>query len=80
MRWNITLPGRKPPPHPPQPPAPESPKLTVLHLSDIHVDFGYKPGSLAECYQPVCCRFGQPLHGQPGAGFWHSFLNYCTII
>jgi len=21
LRWNITLPGRKPPPHPPQPPA-----------------------------------------------------------
>ncbi|CAF1200687.1 unnamed protein product [Rotaria sordida] len=54
-------------------PVPESPKLTVLHLSDIHVDYGYKPGSLAECYQPVCFRFGQPLHGQTGAGFWGDY-------
>ncbi|CAF4684401.1 unnamed protein product [Rotaria socialis] len=73
LNWNITVPGRKPPPRPPQPPSPESPKLTVLHLSDIHVDFGYKPGSQAECFQPVCCRFGQPLPSETGAGFWGDY-------
>ncbi|CAF3726860.1 unnamed protein product [Rotaria sp. Silwood1] len=52
---------------------PGSPKLTALHLSDIHVDFGYQPGSQAECFQPVCCRFGQPLPSQTGAGFWGDY-------
>lgn len=39
---------------------PGSPRLNVLHLSDIHVDFAYKPGSQADCSQPLCCRGGQP--------------------
>ena len=37
-----------------------SPRLTVLHLSDAHVDFKYKPGSQADCSKPLCCRDGQP--------------------
>jgi hypothetical protein len=24
------------------------------------VDFAYKPGSEADCFQPLCCRAGQP--------------------
>ncbi|CAF3153509.1 unnamed protein product [Rotaria sp. Silwood2] len=60
--WNVTFPDKpKPPPRPPQPPAPGSPKLSVLHLSDIHVDFGYKPGSMVACLAPLCCRDGQPV-------------------
>jgi hypothetical protein len=39
---------------------PGSPTFTVLHLSDIHVDFAYKPGSQADCFQPLCCREGPP--------------------
>jgi hypothetical protein len=34
--------------------------LSVLHLSDIHVDFAYRPGSLVACSAPLCCREGQP--------------------
>ena len=32
----------------------------MLHLSDIHIDFAYKPGSDADCFQPLCCREGAP--------------------
>lgn len=34
--------------------------MKVLHLSDIHIDFAYKPGSLGDCPQPLCCREGEP--------------------
>ncbi|CAF4063326.1 unnamed protein product, partial [Rotaria sp. Silwood1] len=61
VSWNVTFPDKpKPTPRPPQPPAPATPKLNVLHLSDIHIDFAYKPGSQADCSQPLCCRAGQP--------------------
>ncbi|CAF4414923.1 unnamed protein product, partial [Adineta steineri] len=63
---------------PPQPPTAGSPTLTVLHLSDIHVDFAYKPGSIADCPDPLCCRTGQPTANQTGAGFWGDFRN-CDI-
>ncbi|CAM2712972.1 unnamed protein product [Rotaria socialis] len=77
--WNVTFPDKpKPTPQPPQPPSPSSPKLNILHLSDIHVDFSYKPGSQADCSQPLCCRGGQPVPGHTGAGFWGDYRN-CDI-
>ncbi|CAF1215109.1 unnamed protein product [Adineta steineri] len=79
LKWNVTLPNKpKPTPRPPQPPTAGSPTLTVLHLSDIHVDFAYKPGSIADCPDPLCCRAGQPIANQTGAGFWGDFRN-CDI-
>ncbi|CAF3487160.1 unnamed protein product [Rotaria socialis] len=78
LRWNVTLPGSKPTPKPPQPPSPDSPKLKILHLSDIHVDFSYKPDSQADCTKPLCCREGQARPGQAGAGFWGDYRN-CDI-
>ncbi|CAF4257182.1 unnamed protein product, partial [Rotaria sp. Silwood2] len=77
--WNVTFPDKpKPTPRPPQPPSPDSPKLNILHLSDIHVDFSYKPGSQADCTQPLCCRAGQPVPGHTGAGFWGDYRN-CDV-
>ncbi|CAF1315960.1 unnamed protein product [Adineta ricciae] len=77
--WNVTFPDKpKPTPQPPKPPSPDSPKLNILHLSDIHVDFLYKPGSQADCAQPLCCRQGQPAPGHIGAGFWGDYRN-CDI-
>ncbi|CAF0924132.1 unnamed protein product [Rotaria sp. Silwood1] len=77
--WNVTFPDKpKPSPRPPQPPSPDSPKLNILHLSDLHVDFSYKPGSQADCSQPLCCRAGQPVPGHIGAGFWGDYRN-CDI-
>jgi len=36
--------------------------LTMLHLSDIHLDIEYKVGSLGICDSYICCReeFGMP--------------------
>ncbi|CAF1472859.1 unnamed protein product [Adineta steineri] len=75
LRWNVTIPGSKPSPRPPQPPASGSPKLKVLHLSDIHVDFAYKPGTQADCHKPLCCRDGPTIPGPNGAGFWGDYRN-----
>jgi sphingomyelin phosphodiesterase len=41
---------------PPTPPKKESPKIRILHLSDLHIDFQYQPGSPADCLDPLCCR------------------------
>ncbi|CAF3066537.1 unnamed protein product [Rotaria socialis] len=77
--WNVTFPNKpKPTPRPPQPPTPGAPKLNILHLSDVHIDFSYKPGSQADCSQPLCCRGGQPAPGHTGAGFWGDYRN-CDI-
>ncbi|CAF4331877.1 unnamed protein product, partial [Adineta steineri] len=50
----------------------------ILHVSDVHVDFAYKPGSQANCSQPLCCRQGLPKPGHTGAGFWGDYRN-CDI-
>ncbi|CAF1680569.1 unnamed protein product [Rotaria magnacalcarata] len=75
LNWTVAIPDKKPPPQPPKPPSPDSPKLKVLQLADIHVDFEYKPGSEADCLEPLCCRKGPPLPGHPGAGFWGTSLH-----
>mmetsp|Transcript_15293 Transcript_15293/g.39488 ORF Transcript_15293/g.39488 Transcript_15293/m.39488 type:complete len:503 (-) Transcript_15293:26-1534(-) len=31
-------------------------ELVVLHLTDLHIDLQYAPGSEAECATPPCCR------------------------
>uniref|UniRef100_A0A0K0E8I4 Sphingomyelin phosphodiesterase n=1 Tax=Strongyloides stercoralis TaxID=6248 RepID=A0A0K0E8I4_STRER len=59
--WTIPIPGNKPPVKIPQSPDPSKPKLKVLHISDIHIDSQYLPGSEAECGEPQCCR---PLKDQ----------------
>ncbi|KAJ7716970.1 sphingomyelin phosphodiesterase [Mycena maculata] len=28
----------------------------VVHISDVHIDRGYTPGSSANCTKPLCCR------------------------
>ncbi|CAF4642861.1 unnamed protein product, partial [Rotaria sp. Silwood2] len=40
---------------------PGSPIFTVLHLSDIHVDFPYTPESQGDCPQPLFCRCDQQI-------------------
>lgn len=30
--------------------------LKVVHMSDIHLDFNYTPGTIANCNLPICCR------------------------
>jgi sphingomyelin phosphodiesterase len=56
--------------------------MRILQLSDIHVDFEYQPGSLAECGQPLCCRnnsnYNNSLGSKQSAGFWGDYRN-CDI-
>lgn len=48
----------------------------MLHLSDIHVDFDYKPGSLATCPKYLCCRDGQPGEYRKSIHFTlNNFIN-----
>uniref|UniRef100_A0A0N5BKG1 Saposin B-type domain-containing protein n=1 Tax=Strongyloides papillosus TaxID=174720 RepID=A0A0N5BKG1_STREA len=54
--WTIPIHGNKPPVTVPNLPDPSKPKLKVLHISDIHIDSQYLPGSEAECSEPECCR------------------------
>lgn len=79
--WNVTLPDvPKPPVIPPKPPAPGSPKMRVLHLTDIHLDPDYSPGSKADCGEPLCCRAddGPPDPGKAGAGKYGDYRGCDT--
>ncbi|XP_063702884.1 sphingomyelin phosphodiesterase-like [Culicoides brevitarsis] len=62
----------------------------VLHITDIHFDPRYKPGSNAQCDEPTCCRSGEPDSPEDAAGFygdyrscdvpWHSVVNAMSHI
>ena len=79
LDWNITLPNvPKPPIIPPIPPKSGSPTIRILHLSDIHIDFEYQPGSIADCLDPICCRnvsTPNPKSNSTGAGYWGDYRN-----
>eukprot|EP00117_Sycon_ciliatum_P018528 scpid47441/ scgid17097/ Sphingomyelin phosphodiesterase; Acid sphingomyelinase len=68
--WTIPLLSTPKPKYvPPQPPKSGSPETVILHLSDIHTDSKYAPGSLNTCNEPLCCRawFGPGTAGDYGA-------------
>ncbi|CAF0864468.1 unnamed protein product [Didymodactylos carnosus] len=74
LKWNVTFPDKpKPDPIPPLPPSPSAPTTNVLHLTDLHIDFEYTPGSNAECGRPLCCRSGSPSVLATGAGYWGDY-------
>ncbi|BFZ21086.1 hypothetical protein BsWGS_24125 [Bradybaena similaris] len=74
--WNVTFPDTpQPPPVPPTPPKEGSPTLRVLHLTDVHFDRDYKPGSNAKCGEPLCCREGVGSFADPADGAW-TFGDY----
>ncbi|CAF0958166.1 unnamed protein product [Brachionus calyciflorus] len=84
IAWNISLPDvPKPPVIPFRPPPPHAKKIRILQLSDIHIDFEYQPGSLADCEQPLCCRNistskSKTKTEESEAGFWGDYRN-CDI-
>ena len=51
---------------------PGAPTMRVLHISDIHMDFDYTPGTEAQCGEPVCCRKSSPRGSQ--------FLSQCILF
>lgn len=47
----------------------------VLHITDIHYDPKYTPGSNAQCDEPTCCRGDEPNTGVDAAGYWGDYRN-----
>ena len=52
-------------------------------MTDIHIDFEYQPGALAECDQPLCCRNSSTSNltlKSEGkfAGYWGDYRN-CDV-
>ena len=49
------------------------PTLKALHMSDVHIDFDYTPGTLSNCKDYLCCHVGSgyPRHASDvAAGNW----------
>ncbi|XP_019881238.2 sphingomyelin phosphodiesterase [Aethina tumida] len=51
----------------------EASALKILHLTDIHYDPDYNPGSNAVCDEPLCCVSGTPNSTENAAGFWGDY-------
>ncbi|KAI7863090.1 Metallo-dependent phosphatase-like protein [Spinellus fusiger] len=54
LRWNISFPKAKP--LRPTLKSSQGRYLSVIQLSDWHVDPYYEPGSEVQCNKPICCR------------------------
>ncbi|VDM56671.1 unnamed protein product [Angiostrongylus costaricensis] len=55
--------------------------LRVLQLTDLHIDFEYRPSSEANCDLPVCCRFLKVVCltlAKETAGYWGT-AGKCDI-
>src|SRR6218665_3685997 len=59
----------------------QNPKKLV-HITDIHVDPYYEPGSEAGCGEPLCCRAsnGSPKSKDRAAGPWGDYRNCDTPV
>ena len=55
--------------------------MKIMMVTDMHVDYEYEPGTIAECQEPMCCRAtSTPKHNYstPGAGYWGDYRK-CEI-
>jgi sphingomyelin phosphodiesterase len=54
--------------------------MQVLHITDVHVDPNYMPGSNARCQEPTCCRNDTlgPVRPGGGAGYWGDYRDCDT--
>uniref|UniRef100_A0A0R3RMD3 Sphingomyelin phosphodiesterase n=1 Tax=Elaeophora elaphi TaxID=1147741 RepID=A0A0R3RMD3_9BILA len=79
--WNITLPPKQSDQKYPTYPAMREKNLRVLHISDIHLDPKYAPGSEANCSSELCCHMQPGSNGSPvtqPSGYWGT-LAVCDI-
>lgn len=53
-------------------------ELNILQLTDFHYDPLYKPGSNAQCDEPLCCQNGTPSSPENAAGYWGDY-NVCDM-
>lgn len=49
----------------------------ILHITDVHHDPLYLPGSLAECEEPLCCQRHKELvqNSSKAAGYWGDYRD-----
>ncbi|RWS24400.1 sphingomyelin phosphodiesterase-like protein 2 [Leptotrombidium deliense] len=49
--------------------------MQVVHLTDIHLDLHYMPGTLASCGEPLCCRVNNGFSNavMNKAGLWGDY-------
>ncbi|XP_063243966.1 sphingomyelin phosphodiesterase-like isoform X2 [Bacillus rossius redtenbacheri] len=47
--------------------------VTIVHVSDLHLDPKYSPGNEAPCSRPLCCREPAPGGRPGGAGPWGDY-------
>ncbi|TRY66942.1 hypothetical protein TCAL_07657 [Tigriopus californicus] len=76
--WEVTHSNvPKPPFTPPTLPEPEATKLKVLHLTDLHIDLSYLPGSNPDCGMPCCCMntTGLAQGDERRAGYWGDIAD-----
>ncbi|VDO76976.1 unnamed protein product [Onchocerca flexuosa] len=68
--WDIMLPPKRPDQEYPTYPALRQDNLRVLHITDLHLDPEYAPGSEANCSSELCC------HRQPELNVQHFKFHF----
>ena len=55
--------------------------IKMLHVSDMHIDFDYTPGSESNCGEPVCCEAvnGKAKSPATAAGQWGDLNGACDL-
>lgn len=57
--------------------------ISVVQITDIHIDPYYEGGSNADCGEPLCCRASSPGHPNSKskiAGIWGDYRNCDTPV
>lgn len=59
-----------------------SPLISMVQITDIHIDPYYTPGMNADCGEPLCCRRGSgyPASNSKAAGPWGDYRNCDTPV
>ena len=59
-----------------------SPLISMVQITDIHIDPYYTAGMNAECGEPLCCRRGSGYAGSSSksAGPWGDYRNCDTPV
>lgn len=77
--WSVKVDNTKGPLEAPKSEVPQKSDndLTIVQISDIHFDPEYKPGSLADCEEPLCCRVTQAgeILEESKAGYWSDYRD-----
>ncbi|CAG2103821.1 unnamed protein product [Medioppia subpectinata] len=81
VHWELPLPKRRR--FKPRYPRNKKRQLKMLHLTDVHLDLCYAPGSASHCREPLCCRPSSPpltsrsSAGNHSAGYWAETRFSC---